>query len=124
MGSNGAPTRTGSTVGDLDQRSAIHDVVVSFYREVVFDDLLAPVFGEVAETDWPLADPALTVDDTVTVAVQVNGKLRTTLQLPRDMDKGAAEQAALADPAVQKALDGKPVKKVIVVPNRIINVVA
>lgn len=78
----------------------------------------------VAETDWPLADPALTVDDTVTVAVQVNGKLRATLHLPRDLDKAKAEAAALADPAVQKALDGKPVKKVIVVPNRIINVVA
>ncbi len=78
----------------------------------------------VAETDWPLADPALVVDDTVTIAVQVNGKLRATLQLPRDMDKAAAEQAALADAAVQKALDGKPAKKVIVVPNRIINVVA
>ncbi|HNB28546.1 MAG TPA: class I tRNA ligase family protein, partial [Alphaproteobacteria bacterium] len=78
----------------------------------------------VAETDWPLADPALVVDDTVTIAVQVNGKLRATLQLPRDMDKAAAEAAALADAAVQKALDGKPAKKVIVVPNRIINVVA
>jgi leucyl-tRNA synthetase len=78
----------------------------------------------VVEMDWPLADPALTVDDTVTVAVQVNGKLRATLHLPRDMDKGAAEEAALGDPAVQKALDGKAVKKVIVVPNRIINVVA
>jgi leucyl-tRNA synthetase len=78
----------------------------------------------VVEMDWPLADPALTVDDTVTVAVQVNGKLRATLHLPRDMDKSAAEQAALADPAVQKTLDGKAVKKVIVVPNRIINVVA
>ena len=62
----------------------------------------------VAETDWPLADPALVVDDTVTIAVQVNGKLRATLQLPRDMDKAAAEATALADAAVQKALDGKP----------------
>ena len=78
----------------------------------------------VAETDWPLADPALVVDDTVTIAVQVNGKLRATLHLPRDLDKAAAEQAALADAAVQKSLEGKPVKKVIVVPNRIINVVA
>jgi leucyl-tRNA synthetase len=74
--------------------------------------------------DWPLADPALVVDDTVTVAVQVNGKLRATLHLARDLEAKAAEQAALADAGVQKALEGKPVKKVIVVPNRVINVVA
>jgi hemoglobin len=45
--------------GDLDTRSAIHDLVVTFYREVVFDDLLAPVFHEVAETDWAVHIPRL-----------------------------------------------------------------
>lgn len=44
---------------DLDSRSAIHDLVVVFYREVVFDDLLAPVFGEVAEVDWTVHIPHL-----------------------------------------------------------------
>jgi leucyl-tRNA synthetase len=77
-----------------------------------------------AETAWPLADPRLVIDDTATVAVQVNGKLRATIQLPRDCDKADAERAALAEPAVIKALEGKPVKKVVVVPNRIVNVVA
>ena len=77
-----------------------------------------------AETAWPLADPKLVIDDTATVAVQVNGKLRATIQLPRDCDKAEAERAALAEPAVIKALEGKPVKKVVVVPNRIVNVVA
>ncbi|KAA1055547.1 leucine--tRNA ligase [Azospirillum argentinense] len=72
---------------------------------------------------WPQADAALVVEDSVTMAVQVNGKLRATLELPRDMAKDAAEQAALADPNVQRALEGKPVRKVIVVPNRVINVV-
>ncbi|MCW2235522.1 leucine--tRNA ligase [Azospirillum canadense] len=72
---------------------------------------------------WPQADAALVVEDSVTVAVQVNGKLRATLELPRDMAKDAAEQTALADPNVQRALEGKPVRKVIVVPNRVINVV-
>jgi hemoglobin len=46
-------------VGDLDTRSAIHDLVVAFYREVVFDDVLAPVFAEVAETDWVTHIPRL-----------------------------------------------------------------
>ena len=60
----------------------------------------------------------------VTVAVQVNGKLRATLTLAKDLAKDEAEAAALADPGVVRALDGKPVKKVIVVPNRIVNIVA
>jgi leucyl-tRNA synthetase len=76
-----------------------------------------------AEMAWPEADPALTIDETVTVAVQVNGKLRATLSLPRDMAKDAAERAALADENVQRAIAGMPLRKVIIVPNRIINVV-
>jgi leucyl-tRNA synthetase len=77
-----------------------------------------------AETAWPVAESKLVIDDTATVAVQVNGKLRATIQLPRDCDKAEAERAALAEPTVVKALEGKPVKKVVVVPNRIVNVVA
>ncbi len=77
----------------------------------------------VAEASWPDWDPALTVDDTVTVAVQVNGKLRATIELPRDADSGTAEDLALADGGVQRALAGKAVRRVVVVPNRIVNVV-
>jgi leucyl-tRNA synthetase len=76
-----------------------------------------------AETPWPDADQALTVDANVTIAVQVNGKLRATIELPRDAAQAVAESAALADEAVRRALDGKPPRKVIVVPNRIVNVV-
>ncbi len=79
--------------------------------------------GLVAEAAWPQADPALLTDETITMAVQVNGKLRATLELPRDLDKVETESRALADAAVQRALDGKTPKKVIVVPNRVINVV-
>ncbi|MDE1151502.1 MAG: leucine--tRNA ligase [Micavibrio sp.] len=75
------------------------------------------------DTPWPKADPALLANDTVTVGVQVNGKMRAQLQLPKDLDQKAAEKAALEDPAVQKAMEGKPAKKIIVVPNRIVNVV-
>jgi leucyl-tRNA synthetase len=59
----------------------------------------------------------------VTVAVQVNGKLRGTLELPRDADQGTAETAALVLPAVQRAVEGRRPRKVILVPNRIVNVV-
>ncbi|HLI10200.1 MAG TPA: leucine--tRNA ligase [Alphaproteobacteria bacterium] len=72
---------------------------------------------------WPVAEPALLIDETVTIAVQVNGKLRATLELPRDAEKTAAEEAALALPAVAKAAEGRPVRRVIMVPNRVINVV-
>ncbi len=76
-----------------------------------------------ADTPWPVAEPALLVEDTVTVAVQVNGKLRATLELGRDIDDAAAEAAALADTAVARAIGDKPVRRVIVVANRIVNVV-
>jgi leucyl-tRNA synthetase len=72
---------------------------------------------------WPKADPTLIVDDTVTVAVQVNGKLRATIALPRDAPEDQARAAALAQPTVIAAMDGKPSRKVIVVPNRIVNIV-
>ncbi|HEY4165108.1 MAG TPA: class I tRNA ligase family protein, partial [Dongiaceae bacterium] len=75
------------------------------------------------ETSWPEADAGLVVDDVVTIAVQVNGKLRATIELPRDCDKATAESAALAEAAVQRTLEGKTPKKVVVVPNRIVNVV-
>ncbi len=72
---------------------------------------------------WPGFDPALVRDDVVTVAVQVNGKLRATLSLARNLPAAEAERAALADPGVVRALEGKVVRKVIVVPNRIVNIV-
>ena len=75
------------------------------------------------DAPWPVADAALTVEETVTVAVQVNGKLRGTVELPRDGDQAQAEEAALALPTVQRALEDRAPRKIIVVPNRIINVV-
>jgi leucyl-tRNA synthetase len=75
------------------------------------------------DSPWPAADAALVVDSTVTVAVQVNGKLRSTIELPRDAAEALARDSALADEHVQRAMDGKAPRKVIVVPNRIVNVV-
>ena len=76
-----------------------------------------------ADSPWPVAEDALLVDDTVTVAVQLNGKLRGTIQLPKDVAKDEAEKAALALPELARGLDGKSPRRVIVVPNRIVNVV-
>jgi leucyl-tRNA synthetase len=77
-----------------------------------------------ADTDWPVADPALAADDEVEIGVQVNGKLRATITLPRDCPNDEAEAKALASDGVSRYLEGKAPKRVIVVPNRIINVVA
>ena len=77
----------------------------------------------IANAPWPSADPALLVDDTVTVAVQVNGKRRDELTIARTASKDEIETAALNLQSVVRALEGRPVKKVIVVPQRIVNVV-
>jgi len=75
------------------------------------------------ETPWPEADPALVAETDVTIAVQVNGRLRATLTVPKGLANAAAEKAALDDPAVARAIGDKPVRRVIVVPDRIVNVV-
>jgi leucyl-tRNA synthetase len=87
------------------------------WRELGHEALLA-------ETSWPVADPALLIADTVTVAVQVKGKTRGTIELPQDAPQEDAEAAALALPTVTAALAGRPIRKIVFVPNRIINVVA
>ena len=77
----------------------------------------------VANSSWPVADERLLVQDTVKLAVQVRGKMRGTVEIPHDADQATAEQAALALATVTAALDGDEVKKIIYVPNRIINVI-
>ena len=77
----------------------------------------------VADAAWPAADPALLVDDEVTIAIQVAGKLRDTMTMPKGIDKGAAEAAALARPRIAELLGGTAPKKVIVVPDRLVNIV-
>jgi leucyl-tRNA synthetase len=72
---------------------------------------------------WPKPSQELLVDDTVTVAVQVNGKLRATIELPKDLKNEQAELEALALENVQRATNGKTPRRVIVVPNKVINVV-
>jgi len=77
-----------------------------------------------ADQPWPQADPALLVDDRITIAVQVNGKRRDELTIARTATTAEIEAAALQLESVARALEGKPVTRVIVVPQRIVNVVA
>ena len=78
--------------------------------------------GLVAES-WPSYDEKLLVADTITIGVQVNGKVRATITLPANADQNKAEEIALADEKIQKAMDGKALRKFIYVPGRIVNVV-
>ena len=77
----------------------------------------------VVDTPWPKADPALLVDNEVTLAIQVNGKRRDEIKVPKGSSKELLEPLVLSMESVKRALDGKPVTKFIVVPDRIINIV-
>jgi leucyl-tRNA synthetase len=80
--------------------------------------------GLIADAPWPEADPALLVEDEVTIAVQVNGKLRDTLTAAKGAARETLEEMALASEKVARSLEGRPPRKVIVVPDRLVNVVA
>jgi leucyl-tRNA synthetase len=78
----------------------------------------------VASETWPQLEPDLLVESTITLPVQINGKKRAEVTVARNATNSVVEAAVLALDAVKRALDGKPPKKVIVVPQRIVNVVA
>ena len=80
--------------------------------------------GVISHAPWPVADAGALRCDTVTLVIQVNGKLRERMEFPADADHADVEQAVLADPAMQRHLEGKTVRKVIIVPGRLVNVVA
>ncbi|MEM8833739.1 MAG: leucine--tRNA ligase [Pseudomonadota bacterium] len=77
-----------------------------------------------ADSPWPSYNEKLLAADTVTIGVQVNGKVRATISHDASASKEDIEKIAINDPAIQKAIDGKDIKKTIVVPGRIVNVVA
>jgi leucyl-tRNA synthetase len=105
---------------------------------VVLVQLVAPMMPHLAETawsalgqsgmavnaPWPASDPALLVDDTVVMPVQVNGKRRGEITVAKGTPNAEVEKQALSLEAVARMLDGKPPKKVVIVPDRIVNVVA
>ncbi|HSC95399.1 MAG TPA: leucine--tRNA ligase [Burkholderiales bacterium] len=81
-------------------------------------------FGEdVLAAPWPEHDPAALIEDEIELVVQVNGRKRGDVRVPRDADSKAIETIVLADPAVQKHVSGQAIKKVVVVPGRLVNVV-
>jgi leucyl-tRNA synthetase len=90
----------------------------------LWDELgFAKLHGEIMDTPWPKVDEAALVQDEVQIVVQVNGKLRGQITVPANASKEFIEALALADEGVAKHTDGKPIKKVIVVPGKLINVV-
>ncbi|MEL7100790.1 MAG: leucine--tRNA ligase, partial [Pseudomonadota bacterium] len=135
FGFNAAIAKLYAFTGTLQKSKASH----AAQREAIMTlaQLMAPMTPHLAEdiwahqggtglvtlAPWPVADEAMLVSDTVTLPIQINGKRRGELTVPADMDKADVEAAALASDPVQKALDGGTLKKVIVVPGRIVNVV-
>ncbi|MDQ6689844.1 MAG: class I tRNA ligase family protein, partial [Gemmatimonadota bacterium] len=79
--------------------------------------------GSVFDSAWPSFDPALAAEDSIELVVQVNGKVRSKLVVPRDITEEAAVVAALGEPTIAKFVGGKP-KKIIFVPGRLLNIVA
>jgi len=77
----------------------------------------------VTEAAWPVARPELMQENSVTIAIQIKGKLRDTIEVAKDMDRADVERRALATAKIEKALQGHVIRKVIVVPNRIVNIV-
>ena len=125
-----------NAIGDLKDASPEADAARHFAISTL-TQLLAPLAPHVAEEmwsmlghttllasqPWPQADETMAAENSVEIGIQVNGKLRGTIVLPRDCDKDTAEAEALASPTIIRYLDGAQPRKVIVVPNRIINVV-
>ena len=108
------------------------DMFVSFIRLLypiaphVCEEMNQMITGEadMSYNAWPTADESKLVVNTVKMAVQINGKLRTTIEVNKDEDKKVIESIALQQEAVQRNLEGLEVKKVIVVPGKIVNIVA
>ena len=78
---------------------------------------------EIIDAPWPQADEAALVTDEIELVVQVNGKLRASIRVPAAADKSAIERAAIGDANVQKFVAGQAIKRVIVVPGKLVNVV-
>ncbi len=95
------------------------DEVLSIIRP----DLREQGVVTISQRPWPTVDPAMLMDATIEVPVQINGKLRSRITLPNDADEATAIAAALADAEVQKHVAGKDVKKKIYVKGRMVNLV-
>ena len=129
-------TAVSSLMTYVNYLSAKSEINPQLYETLVL--LMAPFTPHLAEEmwarlghqtlvvaeNWPAGDKALAQDDVVTIAVQICGKMRGTIEMPKDAPQPDVEKAALALDNVKRQLEGKEIRKVIVVPNRIVNIVA
>lgn len=120
----------------VNEAYKVDDLPVEYMKG--FIKMIAPIMPHMAEelwsqfgeSDtityqlWPTYDPKALVEDEVEMIVQVNGKVRAKIKMAKDTDRDEAQQLALANEHVKKFTDGKDIKKVIVVPNKIVNIVA
>ena len=90
----------------------------------LWNDLgLSGLYGDLLDAPWPVVDPAALVTDELELVLQVNGKLRGSIKVKREASKEQIEQGAIAHEAVVRHLEGRPPKRVIVVPGKLVNVV-
>jgi leucyl-tRNA synthetase len=128
-----------AAIGDIDETAVAPDMRWAMREAAnVLSQIFAPMMPHLAEecwaalghrtlvseAPWPTVERDLLIEDTITLPVQINGRKRAEVTVPRTAATAEVEAAALALDAVKAALDGKPPKKVIVVPQRIVNVVA
>ncbi|MFQ6760979.1 leucine--tRNA ligase [Limosilactobacillus reuteri] len=120
----------------VNEAYKVDDLPVEYMKGFV--KMIAPIMPHMAEElwsqfgesdtityqSWPTYDPKALVEDEVEMIVQVNGKVRAKIKMAKDTDRDEAQQLALANEHVKKFTDGKDIKKVIVVPNKIVNIVA
>ncbi len=112
-----------------DLASAAYRVLVrllSIYAPHMTEEIWSALGNEtcLAETDWPTYDEAAMVKDTINLAVQVNGKFVLPVSVPNNAEEGVAKEAAMAADSVQKRIADKEIRKIIYVPNKIINIIA
>jgi leucyl-tRNA synthetase len=89
------------------------------WREMGFET----AWGPIEDAPWPAVDEAALVQDEIELVLQISGKLRGSIRVPATADRAAVEAAALASPEFAKFAEGKPAKKVVWVPGRLVNVV-
>lgn len=120
----------------VNEAYKVDDLPVEYMKGFV--KMIAPIMPHMAEElwsqfgesdtityqPWPTYDPKALVEDEVEMIVQVNGKVRAKIKMAKDTDRDEAQQLGLANEHVKKFTDGKDIKKVIVVPNKIVNIVA
>ena len=115
----------GLTKGDLEQLLLLLSPFVPHIVEEMWEQLgFAAKYGKMAmQMPWPVYDAAKTVDATVEMAVQVNGKLRGTIVMPTDSEETAVVAAAMENERVKKAVEGMDVVKTILVKNKLVNLI-